>query len=115
MPRSTQQTATSSEISSSVNTAAGRAEDISGSVQRAAATTQSVARTTDELSAGTNEIARNAAHASGGAGALRRKVESVRATAEKTRALGTETLAAIQEIKGQSERIRALLSKSRRR
>jgi hypothetical protein len=57
----------------------------------------------------------NAANASGGAGALRRKVESVRATAQKTRELGAGALDAIRQITGESERIRALLSNSRRR
>jgi len=105
-----QQTATSAEISSSVGTAAGRADEITSSVQRAASTTQNVARTTDELSHGTNEISRNAAHASTGAGSLRRKVDSVRAAAQKTRDFAGAAGHSIAEINAQVSQIRAILS-----
>ena len=104
-----EQTATSAEISSSVGTAAGRAEEITSSVQRAASTTQNVARTTDELSSGSNEIARNAAHASTGAGSLRRKVDSVRGAAHKTREFAMNAGQAIREITDRCAEIREIL------
>ncbi len=109
-----EQTATSAEISSSVGTAAGRAEEITSSVQRAASTTQNVARTTDELSSGSNEIARNAAHASTGAGSLRRKVDSVRGAAQKTREFATGAGQAIHEIAARCAEIREILGGSSR-
>ena len=109
-----EQTATSAEISSSVGTAAGRADEITSSVQLAASTTQNVARTTDELSSGTNEIARNAAHASTGAGSLRRKVDSVRAAATKTRDFATGAAQSIAEINSQVSQIRSVLSEGSR-
>ena len=110
-----EQTATSAEISSSVGTAAGRADEITTSVQRAASTTQNVARTTDELSSGTNEIARNAAHASNGAGSLRRKVDSVRAAAQKTRDFAGSAASSIAEINSQVTQIRTVLTEGERR
>jgi methyl-accepting chemotaxis protein len=109
-----EQTATSAEISSSVGTAAGRAEEITSSVQRAASTTQNVARTTDELSSGSNEIARNAAHASNGAGSLRRKVDSVRGAAQKTREFANGAGHAIREIADRCAEIREILGGSSR-
>jgi methyl-accepting chemotaxis protein len=109
-----EQTATSAEISSSVGTAAGRADEITSSVQLAASTTQNVARTTDELSSGTNEIARNAAHASTGAGSLRRKVDSVRAAAQKTRDFASGAAQSIAEINSQVSQIRTVLREGSR-
>jgi len=78
-------------------------------VVRAASTTQNVARTTDELSGGTNEIARNAAHASTGAGSLRRKVDSVRSAAQKTRDFASGAVQSITEINAQVAEIRQIL------
>ena len=83
-------------------------------MQRAASTTQNVARTTDELSSGSNEIARNAAHASTGAGSLRRKVDSVRGAAQKTREFATGAGQAIHEIAARCAEIREILGGSSR-